>query len=150
LTRSNLAVVDASIGVKWFVDEEEDDLARALFADSVRAGIQLVTPPHFEFEVVNGVWRKVRRGQLNPALAREAISSFSEYRITVLHPDSLAEDAYELELRIRSGAIYDLLYVALAQILGCVLWTADARLVNALTNVPVFVRLLSTYARDPA
>lgn len=44
-----------------------------------------------------------------------------------------------------SLSLYDALYIALAQQLGCEFWTADERIVRALNGRLLFVRLLATY-----
>ena len=44
------------------------------------------------------------------------------------------------------AAVYDAHYVALAQMLGCSLWTADRNLVNAVQEKLPFVRWIGEYA----
>ena len=152
MTTSEPLVVDASVGVKWLFDEEQFELARALASDAARARTPILVPPHFHFEVLNAAWRKVARGLVSPDEGGEAITEITNYHTITVAPAMLSNRAYELALRlpVRPGAIYDLLYVALAQIVGCTLWTADSKLANAVAGVPVVVSLLSTYTPQTA
>jgi len=100
--------------------------------------------------VANAIWRKHARRLLTEEAARTALSDFAEFDTTTVAPPDLSGRAFELALKIRPGAIYDLLYVALAQIVGCTLWTADSKLANAVAGVPVVVSLLSTYTPQTA
>lgn len=50
-------VVDASIGVKWFVDEEESRLAERLLIEAHEGRRRLVAPSLFWYEVANALWR---------------------------------------------------------------------------------------------
>ena len=50
----------------------------------------------------------------------------------MIPPDALlAQAAFEWTLRLNRAAAYDRFYLALAETLGCELWTADTRLRNA-------------------
>ena len=55
-----------------------------------------------------------------------------EFDIRPVAPDSCqACRAYEWALQLKRAASYDSSYLALAESLGCELWTADARLQRA-------------------
>jgi predicted nucleic acid-binding protein len=52
--------------------------------------------------------------------------------IQTQEPEQLYERAWALAVRFNRPMIYDCCYLALAEISGCVCWTADQRLANAL------------------
>ena len=134
--------------MKWVSDEEGRETALALYRDSIAAERRLIVPAHFPGEVANAIWRKVSRGLLQFEEGLAAIADFANYRTARLAPVQLFSVSFTLARSLRLPAIYDSLYVALAQIVGCELWTADLRLANAVAGagLPVDVRLLSTYS----
>jgi predicted nucleic acid-binding protein len=55
-----LLVVDASVGVKWFVPEVHSDAAQRLQDQAY----QLNVPAFFDLEVANIIWKKLLKGEL--------------------------------------------------------------------------------------
>ena len=51
--------------------------------------------------------------------------------IAIDDPPGLYRRTLDLAVAFRTGAVYDSLYVAPAEMEGCEMWTADRRLVNA-------------------
>src|SRR3982074_700540 len=63
-TRMDNVVVDASIAVKWVVEEEGSEDARTLLGRWLEAGIQPLAPSWFTCEIANILYRKALRGDL--------------------------------------------------------------------------------------
>jgi predicted nucleic acid-binding protein len=59
-------IVDASVAIKWFIDEPGSDVARRLWRDEP----DLLAPDLIVAQVCNAAWRKVRLGQSNSAQAK--------------------------------------------------------------------------------
>lgn len=120
-------VVDASVAVKWFVEEEYSAQARSLLSeDAVRRA-----PDFILVEFAHVALKLIRRRQLSPHDARAAGAHLA--RLVTLHPASpLVRSAFEIGLMF-DRSIYDSLYVALALRERCKLVTADRRLYNALS-----------------
>ena len=119
-------VVDASVAVKWVIEEPGTEAALALRNEGV-----LHAPDFMLVEVANVFWSKVRRRLLTRAQADggyEAIASVPFLRTPLA----------ELVLPARSTAfaldvtVYDAVYVALAQRWNCPLATADGKLAQAM------------------
>lgn len=55
-------VVDASVALKWYVDEEDSERALAL----LNSGERLIAPDLIVAELCTGAWRLIRRGELHP------------------------------------------------------------------------------------
>jgi predicted nucleic acid-binding protein len=127
----SLFVVDASVGVKWFVPEVYDADARRL----QNPAYQLHTPTLFDVEVGNILWKKVRRGELTRAEADTILGQLPLLPLT-RHPEApLLTVAFDLADRTQR-TVYDCLYLALAVQLGGRMVTADLRLCNALAATP--------------
>jgi predicted nucleic acid-binding protein len=127
----SLFVVDASVGVKWFIPEVYDADARRL----QNPAHQLHTPTLFDVEVGNILWKKVRRGELTRPSADLILAQLPLLPLT-RHPEApLLTVAFDLADRTQR-TVYDCLYLALAVQLGGRMATADLRLCNALAGTP--------------
>jgi len=51
----DLAVIDASVAVKWFLDEAHTRAALALQSDFIEGRLTLRVPSHFPYEVLNAL-----------------------------------------------------------------------------------------------
>lgn len=115
-------VVDASVALKWFVDEPGSDQARALIDEDAA----LMAPELLVAEVCNGAWRLARLGVLGAAergtIASEIATLFD--RVVPLTP--LAPRAMLIAAAV-DHPVYDCFYVALAEREACRLVTADGR-----------------------
>ena len=58
-------VVDASLAVKWLVEEDDSDKAHAALQSWVAQDITRIALPLMPFEVANALHRRVLRGELN-------------------------------------------------------------------------------------
>ena len=66
---SEFVVVDASLALKWLVEEENSDKATALTRLWSEQGTQLAPPPLLPFEVANALHRRVLRDELTVGVA---------------------------------------------------------------------------------
>ncbi|HUY87854.1 MAG TPA: type II toxin-antitoxin system VapC family toxin [Pirellulales bacterium] len=127
----SLYIVDASVGVKWFVPEVDSDAAQRL-QNPVH---QLHVPSLFDVEVANTIWKKLRRGELSSATANSIVAQLPSIPVA-RHADApILKAAFELAEKT-GRTVYDSLYLALAENLAGQLVTADDRFVNALSGTP--------------
>jgi predicted nucleic acid-binding protein len=121
-------VVDASIAVKWFVEEDGREQAlRVLDLDEREAPDLIVA------EVANVIWKKALRGEVTASQAYSICAAVPRY-FEALHPsEALVGHAIRIGLALRHP-IYDCLYLACAARSEARLVTADRRLVAAVAN----------------
>ena len=135
--RSPVLVVDASVGVKWVVDEIGSEMATALIA-----GRRLLVPDLFWVETANALAAKVRRSELSRAQAQDAWQDLSRAPVMSrpVTPDSLAP-ALGLAQDI-GHPVYDCLYLAMAVAEKCHVVTADRRFAEVVRRHPCLAESL--------
>ena len=122
-------VVDASVVIKWFIDEVHAEAARRLQAEHY----DLLAPDLLWPESGNILWKKVRRGELTTAEARLIWGGLERQPITIFPSSLVSEPALEVAFDT-DRTVYDSYYLALAMLVDCQLVTADQRLFNALKD----------------
>ena len=132
-------VVDASVALKWVLDEPQSDLAVNLLSQD------LIAPSLWLVEAANALWRRAQQGQLTSTEVTERIVELLNAPVasTAVDDDLLAATELALEL---GHPVYDCLYLAMAIREGAVVVTADRRFREAVDRSPVhagLVRLLS-------
>jgi predicted nucleic acid-binding protein len=138
-------VVDASVAAKWVLAEPHSDKAEALHLACARAAEPIAAPPLLPIEVTNILRQRMRREGLALTDAVLLLQQFLAFPVALVAPAHLHEDALVLAETYNLPAVYDAHYVALAQALGCDLWTADRRLVSALASQLPFVKWIGAY-----
>ncbi len=134
-------VIDASVVLKSFLNEEGAAEAQALIFLAANGELILYAPELLELEVANILSREVRRDKLARADARQAVDAFRSFLIEQVAHSGLAGPAFELALAHRQ-AVYDCLYLALALKLGCPLITADRRFCSGMERAFPMVLML--------
>ncbi|WP_430033092.1 type II toxin-antitoxin system VapC family toxin [Neorhizobium sp. BT27B] len=118
--------MDASVAIKWVVNEAGTDKALAL-----RRNSRLMAPELMLAECANILWKKVRRSELSALEGRFAAMLIESTGIEFVEMRSLITEAAELAFALDHPA-YDCMYLALARQEECQFVTADERLVRKL------------------
>jgi predicted nucleic acid-binding protein len=133
-----MILVDASVALKWFLDEDDSERARQLLGRQ-----PLISSALALAETANGLWKAWRRSVLSADAVERALAT-----LPALFSDLVPVDA----VLVRAGAfardldhpVYDCIYLATAERFECPVITADVRLCQKLAGSPlrVLVRLL--------
>jgi predicted nucleic acid-binding protein len=139
-------VVDASLALKWVVEEPYSTEARRLLEDWGNHRRKLLAPALFLYEVANALAKRMQRRQFTLEQAKERLSFFLESgpllrQIGAVHPRAL-----ELMERFGLPTAYDVHYLALAESQRCECWTADERLWNTVKKELAWVRWIGERA----
>jgi len=132
-------IVDASVALKWVLEEDGSDVARALVADET-----LAAPDLLFIECANVLWVKARRGNLSIANAKAAYAAIEAAPIRPIPVHLYAAAAQSIAFDLDQTP-YDSLYLAIALAERATLVSADVAFANAALTHPLYrasVRLL--------
>lgn len=127
-------VVDTSVALKWVLTEVFGAQAAALRDDLLRRREGLVAPSLLLYEATNVLYQYAHRGVFPLSSAQRRISDIR--RPLNLHMVSVpvARRAMEIADIASERYAYDVQFLALAEQLGCDLWTADEDFLRAMNR----------------
>jgi predicted nucleic acid-binding protein len=120
-------VIDASVAVKWFIEEEYTKEALML-RDSYKEGlVDLIAPSLLPYEVLNALKYS---GAFGEDELKEIAGILESLQITLYNiEEEYAMKTVELAMR-RGLTIYDASYPALAMVEDATLYTADEKMLK--------------------
>ncbi len=129
-------VVDASVVLRWYLDQVGYEHARRVRDAFVVGAVRLEAPEILRWEVGNQLRKKgVATGRLAEEDALRALTDLDDLG-AVVHDFGLDDLLVVTRLSIREGiSMFDAAYVLLALRTGLTLLTAGARLVNAVSSL---------------
>ncbi len=117
-----MTLVDASVAVKWLVDEPEHLVARSL----LDRGEQLQAPDFVFVEAANVLWKKVLRRELTAQQAVEGVDWLPRLFEAIIPSTLLVARALRIAIEM-AHPVYDCLYLACSEHVDADLVTANAR-----------------------
>ena len=125
----NEIVIDASVVVKWFIEEKDADKARFLRDKFIDGKIELIVPSLLYFEVLNALkYSKL----FDPSELNDAGESLEKYGFKVI---TIKNEIREHMIKIavdHDMSIYDASYFGLSIVLGKIFCTADEKIIKKL------------------
>jgi predicted nucleic acid-binding protein len=117
-------VVDSSVAIKWFLNEPGSEESRALLVN----GGALLAPDFLLAEVANGLRRQERRGTISASNVDDAVGELADVFAELSSTASLIQPALQLSQQL-DHSVYDCLFLAMRNLRGAPLVTADAAFV---------------------
>jgi predicted nucleic acid-binding protein len=137
-------VVDASVGIKLFINDPLTPKVYQLFDCLNQPTTQFFVPNLFYIECANVLCKYVRANLYTAEQAKADLVDLRSLRLQSTSTQNLMVEAAEVGLKYSISA-YDACYVALSQNMNAPLLTLDKRLVNALVESPFNVRLFTDF-----
>jgi len=137
-----MVVLDASVILKWFIEENDSEKARAILNRYIKGDFIIVVPDFLLYEVANVLKYS---GAFSEKEVTEAITSLYDLEIKIISslPDVIKT---MIKLSFQKGITsYDAIYLALAMELQVPLITADVRLYHKINDIK-YVKLLKDFA----
>lgn len=129
--RAQVLVVDASVAIKWYVEEDYREQALNLRSDYYDGKVTLASHPLILYEVANAL-------RYHPALSSrdviDSVNSLLDMQLNLFTPTKEVMDA-AVDLAFDEGiTVYDAAYIALAEFLGSKIVTGDEKLFERLSD----------------
>jgi predicted nucleic acid-binding protein len=117
-------LVDASVALKWFLEEDDSEQARALISSYSLAAPEIVLP-----ETANGLWKAYSRQIIDSETYRAALAILPGAFDRIHSTEPLVQQAGLLAAEL-DHPIYDCLYLVSTLMMDEELITADKRLLE--------------------
>jgi predicted nucleic acid-binding protein len=131
-------VIDASVALKWVLDEPGKEAADALLEE------ELIAPSLWLLEAANALWRRTQRREINHEEAKERLAELYNAPVTTTTIEDDLPAAADLA-NVLGHPVYDCLYLAMAIRENTYVVTADSRFHAAVYRSPALkgmVRML--------
>ena len=129
-----MPVIDASVAIKWFVEEPDSPVAHRLLEAHATGEEPLVAPDLLVYEVSNVLLH-------NPTFSvpevQRSIERLYDLELELIAPSVELMTATLVLAAAKHLTFYDALYVQLARHLGLALYTADHKLIAKLRDLPL-------------
>ena len=146
MKNSSLVCIDANLLILALLPFPHSERADAFLEECRRNRTALVAPALFGFEVSSTLHRLRLLGQITPAAEEMAFKHFMALQVHLSSHPRIFPLARQLAQRFHQSRSYEMAYVALAELHGCELWTADHRLVQTVGLELPFVRWIGDFA----
>lgn len=139
-------VVDASVVLKWQLDDEEAVAQAVALRDDflLHGRITLAAPSLLVYELTNGILTATRQGRLSRNQAEEGLATLLAAGIRLMPVE--APRIFALSMRWKLSA-YDGAYLASAEELGSDVWTGDRAFYTACRGKGSRVRWIGDYLK---
>jgi predicted nucleic acid-binding protein len=145
MTEPIRCVVDASVAIKLFIEQEGSAQAEILFGKlATDADTELYVPELFYAECANVLWQYVRRANYPADEAKASLAKLKRLSLKRVGVPELVSEALDIAIAQTISA-YDACYVELADRVKLPLVTADQKLFRALQGTPYQIALLPPF-----
>jgi predicted nucleic acid-binding protein len=136
-------VIDASVAIKWVVEEEGSIEALVL------RRYRMIAPDLLMAECGNILWKKLRRKELHAEEAHLAAQLLTRADIELFPMRRLLEATTRLSITLDHPA-YDCIYLSLAAAENAIFISADERLIRKVQAAETSIRCLALSLSVPA
>lgn len=120
--------VDASLVLTLLLPDDRTPSAEYRWQTWAEDDTDIVAPPLFFSEVISVLREGVHHRRISPDRGDGLFREFLELGVQTVTPDGLYDRVWRLAKPRNLARAYDAHYLAVADALGCELWTADRRL----------------------
>ena len=119
-----IVVVDASLALKWALLEDYTEAALKLWDRWQSASEHTISHLAFRYEITNKLHQRVHRLEISPVDASEMLDTLINL-VAIDEPSVLYDRTLALAGSLAQDTVHGSLYLALAKLWDCKLWTAD-------------------------
>ena len=117
-------VVNASLALKWALLEDYTEETLKLWDRWQSASEYIISHLAFRYEITNELHQKIHRREISPVNASEMLDTLFNL-VAIDEPSVLYDRTLALAGSLAQDTVHGSLYLALAKLWDCKLWTAD-------------------------
>lgn len=140
------AILDSSVIIKWFSEEEDSDQARILRDKHVQGHLDIIAPDLMLYEIANAL-------RYNNAITekdvQDAVDSILKFDLCIIAPTREVLHTAISIAKTHNTTVYDAHYLAIAQFLNIPLITADQKFFQKVKDTEL-VTLLKDVENTPS
>ena len=140
--KTSPVAIDANFLLKLFLPEDSSDQVEHQWRNWIENSIEVIALTLIVFEVPSVLRNKVLRGILNDVDATEMIDRIRHLDLSLIYAPELIELAWGIGVILKSPALYDCFYLAVAKLFEAPFWTSDKRLYKAAKKEFPFINLI--------
>lgn len=123
-------VIDAGVGLKWFLDEGHSEKARSY----LRSNVEYYIPRLFYLETSAVLTKKMRRRELDKKEATHIRHTLGAFPFDVTPDEYLEDQAFDLAM-LQHVSMYEAMYIVLAITIEGRMITSDKRFARSMEQV---------------
>lgn len=136
-------VVDTSVVIQRLIVEENTPQVRRLFAQ-MNQGLVIIVPEFCLLECANVLWKQIRFQGMPQQTAEHLLAELLALPLQVVSVGQFIPRALQIGLATQL-AIYDSLYLALAESLNCALITVDQKQAEAAISTQIPIKAIADF-----
>jgi predicted nucleic acid-binding protein len=136
-------VVDTSVVIQRLIVETNTPQVRRLFAQ-MNQGLVIIVPEFCLLECANVLWKQIRFQGMPQQTAEHLLAELLALPLQVLSVGQFIPRALQIGLATQL-AIYDSLYLALAEYLNCALITVDQKQAEAAVSLQIPIKAIADF-----
>jgi predicted nucleic acid-binding protein len=137
-------VIDASIVIQFLIADTHTEEVRALFRE-LTSNDELIVPEFCILECTNVLWKQVRFYGMDEETAHALVTDLADLPLTSYTITHLLDRALKIGLA-HQLAVYDSVYIALAENLSSSLITDDERQASAGSTAGIVLKSIMDFA----
>jgi predicted nucleic acid-binding protein len=137
-------VVDASVAIQAVISDVYTLQADTLFALASNKSAELCVPDFCLLECTNVIWKQVRFHNMPQNEAESLVQDLQAYVLNIFPSSALLPRSLEIGLT-HQLAVYDSVYIALAEKLNCALITVDERQEKAAIAIGINIKAVTDF-----
>ncbi|MDY6785634.1 MAG: type II toxin-antitoxin system VapC family toxin [Cyanobacteriota bacterium] len=137
-------VVDTSVVIQRLIVEKNTPQVRCLFAQ-MNQGLVIVVPEFCLLECANVLWKQVRFQGMPQPTAEHLLVELLELPLQVMPVGQFMPRALQIGLAAQL-AVYDSLYLALAENLNCALITVDQKQAEVTLSLQIPLKAIADFS----
>ncbi len=129
MSKVKTIILDSSVIIKWFLPEEDSNIALAFNRQFISGDLKIAVPMLLFYEMANIFKSAVTASRIKSSDAIQSYENLLNLNFITYSMDNLFKGGLEIALRFDITA-YDASYLALAEELKIPFITADQKLIN--------------------